>query len=685
MYRVEGLGKKYTGKNGIKWALKDVSFVLPATGLYGIEGKSGSGKSTLLNLLSGMESPSEGKIFFRGQDITKWKEKEKEDYRNFVCAFVFQHFHLEEEETALRNVMLPLEIRGDETAEKQAKALFDQYHLSYLESKLVKVLSGGEKQRVALLRALAGNPHVLFADEPTGALDHQNEALVMNALKELSKTKLVLLVSHNQRLLETYADGVLTLEAGKVATSTLPKEERRERTLVAKPERKKKSAWKWRIVKRNAKRNWTKNTLAFLSGLFGYAALLCSFGFYHGSQTTLETEKTNSFGYLCASFSKQEEFTLEHSPMKLVRSTCPSIEESEAALAKVPGIRIANDYSYFLPNYTAYSLNGYPKEPTNFVPVWDLSGNDRGRSFLKEGVMPKGMTFEACLVNEEYVKQCDASPLGKRIHFEREVTLSEGEATQELLFSYDWTIVGIVKEFSFLASPKIYYSYQALETVMKETELPSFGKGVTVSSYVKHGAADSPYTSYARWLFGEDEKAMEALFRWGDVAETSNSSYVVQSSAHMVNTSFASLTHAFALSLLPFLGITVLGVAFTEGAIAYHSFLQRRKEAAILSALGARKADLEWIYEAEPLGVNLLSALGALLLSYPLSWFLSRLFAKKLGLSSLVSIPYLSAFGIPFLPIVTLFLFALCLTFFGVAVPLHIANRKNLCEELREE
>jgi ABC-type antimicrobial peptide transport system permease subunit len=137
--------------------------------------------------------------------------------------------------------------------------------------------------------------------------------------------------------------------------------------------------------------------------------------------------------------------------------------------------------------------------------------------------------------------------------------------------------------------------------------------------------------------------------------------------------------------LLPFLGITVLGVAFTEGAIAYHSFLQRRKEAAILSALGARKADLEWIYEAEPLGVNLLSALGALLISYPLSWFLSHLFAKKLGLSSLVSIPYLSAFGIPFLPIVTLFLFALCLTFFGVALPLHIANRKNLCEELREE
>lgn len=685
MYRVEHLSKKYHGKEGTKWALKDVSFVLPSTGLFGIQGKSGSGKSTLLNLLSGMEKPSEGKIFYCEEEITKWKEKKKEDYRNFVCAFVFQHFHLEEEESALRNVSLPLEIRGEEGAEDKAKALLAQYHLTSLEAKPVKILSGGEKQRIALLRALVGDPAVLFADEPTGALDHENEILVMEQLKSFSKRKLVILVSHNTRLLETYADGIITLEAGKIIKSdSLPLLSSAPKTLIL-PRRKKKNAWKRRILWRNAKRNRSKNILAFASGLFGYLALLCSLGFYHGSKATLEREKTHSFGYLSATFSKQEEFTLDHSPMKLIRSACPSFEESHDVLKDLSGIRIANDYSYFLPSYSAYSLNGYPMEPCTFVPVWDLSGANRNRSFLKEGEMPKGMTLEECVVNEEYVKQCDASPIGKRLHLERELTLNEGEKTQDLSFAYDFTIVGIVEEFSFLSSPKIFYSYPALEKKMKETELPSFGEGTQVASFVRDADAYAPYASYGRLLFADNEEKMEALFHWSEAKENKHSSYVVQSPAQTINTSFATLTHAFALSLLPFLGIVLLGVGFTESAIAYHSFQERRKQAAILSALGARKEDLEWIYEREPLGVNLLAAVFALLLSYPLSLLLSFWLERMLGLSSLIVIPYASAYGIPFFPIIGILCFALCLTFFGVAVPLHIASGKNLCEELREE
>ena len=202
-----------------KNALDNVSLSFPSRGLIGVIGKSGSGKSTLLNVMALLDKPTSGEILFDGDDIKKWKEKRKRKYRHTDIGMIFQHYNLVENETVMYNIMLPCFIKGMKykEAENKAKTLLDSISFrKELYEQRVFNLSGGEKQRVAILRALINDPKVIFADEPTGALDSRNSFLIMKNLKKISQDKLVIVVSHNLTLIEKFADQIISLKDGKV-------------------------------------------------------------------------------------------------------------------------------------------------------------------------------------------------------------------------------------------------------------------------------------------------------------------------------------------------------------------------------------------------------------------------------------------------------------------------------------
>ena len=202
-----------------KNALDNVSLSFPSRGLIGVIGKSGSGKSTLLNVMALLDKPTSGEILFDGDDIKKWKEKRKRKYRHTDIGMIFQHYNLVENETVMYNIMLPCFIKGMKykEAENKAKTLLDSISFKKeLYEQRVFNLSGGEKQRVAILRALINDPKVIFADEPTGALDSRNSFLIMKNLKKISQGKLVIVVSHNLVLIEKFADKIISLKDGKV-------------------------------------------------------------------------------------------------------------------------------------------------------------------------------------------------------------------------------------------------------------------------------------------------------------------------------------------------------------------------------------------------------------------------------------------------------------------------------------
>lgn len=216
---VQNLTKIY-GKGKIQvQAVNDVSFVIHQGEIVLIIGPSGSGKTTLLTMIGGILKPTSGKIFIKGQEITKLSEKELPKFRRENIGFIFQNFSLLESLTAKENVEVALRILGKEKkeAENKARKLLENLglkeRLNYLPSKL----SGGEKQRVAIARALAFQPILLLADEPTANLDSKTGHQIVEILRDIAKIqkKTVIIVSHDMRILDI-ADRIFWLEDGKV-------------------------------------------------------------------------------------------------------------------------------------------------------------------------------------------------------------------------------------------------------------------------------------------------------------------------------------------------------------------------------------------------------------------------------------------------------------------------------------
>ena len=221
MLETRSLTKSYAGVGGMLTVLHDLSFSLRAGDTCAIVGPSGSGKTTLLGLCAGLDRPSSGSVLLDGQPLEDLDEDERAALRNQRVGFVFQSFRLSPTLTALENVMVPLELRGDGQVRKQAAELLGQVGLGERTSHYPGQLSGGEQQRVALARAFIIQPKILFADEPTGNLDSETSHRVVELLFELNRaaSTTLVLVTHNLELAER-AERVLQLRCGRVALDT---------------------------------------------------------------------------------------------------------------------------------------------------------------------------------------------------------------------------------------------------------------------------------------------------------------------------------------------------------------------------------------------------------------------------------------------------------------------------------
>ncbi|MBQ0718936.1 MAG: ATP-binding cassette domain-containing protein [Gammaproteobacteria bacterium] len=199
---VSHIAKRVQGPEGELTLLEDIDFTLSAAESLAITGPSGSGKTTLLGLLAGLDTPSQGEIRLNGQSFSTLNEDQRASSRGAICAFVFQEFHLVADMTALENVMLPLELAGRDKPAAIAKDWLERVGLSHRTRHFPATLSGGEQQRVALARAFAVQPRLLFADEPTGSLDHANGKRVIELLFELNQHSgaALVLVTHDPQL-----------------------------------------------------------------------------------------------------------------------------------------------------------------------------------------------------------------------------------------------------------------------------------------------------------------------------------------------------------------------------------------------------------------------------------------------------------------------------------------------------
>jgi putative ABC transport system ATP-binding protein len=218
--RCERLTQTYESGGRELVVLKDISFELPAGGFLAIVGPSGSGKSTLLGLLAGLDQPRAGRVWLDGDELTVLDEDARARLRGQKVGFVFQSFQLIQTLTALENVMVPLELRGEAAADR-AEALLARVGLADRLHHYPAQLSGGEQQRVAIARAFGIRPRALFADEPTGNLDVATGATVIDLLVELNREAgaTLVLVTHDPEL-AARARRVIRLAGGEVVSDS---------------------------------------------------------------------------------------------------------------------------------------------------------------------------------------------------------------------------------------------------------------------------------------------------------------------------------------------------------------------------------------------------------------------------------------------------------------------------------
>lgn len=202
MIKTHGMTKTVSTSEGPLAILKGIDLNIKPGESVAIVGSSGSGKSTLLGILAGLDLPSSGLVQLNGHELTTLSEDQRAELRGQLVGFVFQSFQLLPSLTALENVMLPAELKGDRDAQAQATEFLQRVGLSHRLSHYPRQLSGGEQQRVAIARAFAARPAVLFADEPTGNLDAQTGEHIIDLIFDLNREQgtTLVLVTHEQRL-----------------------------------------------------------------------------------------------------------------------------------------------------------------------------------------------------------------------------------------------------------------------------------------------------------------------------------------------------------------------------------------------------------------------------------------------------------------------------------------------------
>ena len=293
MLELKKINKVYTTDSLKQTALKDVSLRFREQEFVSILGPSGSGKTTLLNIIGGLDQYTSGDLIINGISTKEYKDNDWDRYRNHSVGFVFQNYNLIPHQNVLANVELALTISGVSPKERSKKAIkvLKKVGLGDHIYKKPNQLSGGQMQRVAIARALINDPDILLADEPTGALDTKTSLQIMALLKEVSKEKLVVMVTHNPDLATEYSTRIIKIQDGKIQDDTNPFHEKEK----IEPGKKHKSKKNYMNLKtalglsfNNLKTKKARTILTAFAGSIGIIGIALILSLSHGIQSYID-------------------------------------------------------------------------------------------------------------------------------------------------------------------------------------------------------------------------------------------------------------------------------------------------------------------------------------------------------------------------------------------------------------
>lgn len=686
-------------------ALSNVNLSFEKGEFVSIVGPSGSGKSTLLNLIAGLDFPTSGELVIGDKTSKKFKKKDWDLYRKNNVGFIFQNFNLIEHLTALENVEIVMNLIGLSYSKRRKRAIQLlkevglENHLNHRPSEL----SGGQKQRVACARALANDPDIILADEPTGALDKKTGKQIMELIKSIAKDKLIIMVTHNDALAEEYSSRIVRVKDGEIESDIILKKENINN--IASTLTKKDKAMSFFEAFKLSLRNMGKKkgrvfitTIAGCIGIIGFTLIT---GLGNGANIYID-KQLNKFGTAnVLVLNKDIKQTNAQGKEEIVSTK--NIEDYDKILndeyikSKVSTVR-----RYMVLNTATVTVKQDDSSNTEIKAhsgynIYSLA-DDNNLSFLKENVdgsIPEETKYEV-LVN-----QATARNLLKDLELDQEnikqaigknIVLTINMPGTDLKFEKEFSISGIVNELD-LGVPTLYYNYNDVSSWSKGVDI----QGKSLYSYITENAciyeliiSDVNETKAVSDYISSEENGGS-----GKISVMSSGSQKEGLSANnmaiVIKNIFSQLIMMAQIVISIFIIIALIVSSIMTSIVLYSSVIERKTEIGIIKAVGGRNKDVIRIFESEAILMGVFSGILGIVVSFILAPILEKLISKVLNLSlpGIVTIPIskipFTDITFPFATIITIILFSGLISAIAGYLPSKKATKMHVIDALRDE
>lgn len=658
LLRIEHLYKSYWVDGKEVSVLRDINLTFPPCGLVFLLGPSGSGKSTLLQMIAGITAPSEGMLFDDG--VLRITSKAQRHYIDRT-SLLFQSFLLLEEYHPLMNVMMPMLAKGNpyRVAKKQALVLFKRYNLQHLIKRDTRSLSGGEKQRIALLRLLAHDQPIFLADEPTGALDDENGLFLIEQLQVISSQKLVIVVTHNQALAEKYADRILYLFDGRIDKDEEISKRLKEQKPLSKSQPKESNFLGYAIAMHDIKHHFNRHALGFIASAICVLCLLVGIHFYQTTNAFMNTFTPLVSDYPFVQVNKKKAFQVEGSPLVLTKVERPSLSEIEAVMTYFP--------------HCTYEVDLHPLLNQNVkIIIGDQTYHDFYLSFYDDTNNDGSFLYANSLLwsNIEHGKE-EVGILSWIFTIEQSSDLG----IEQIPFALPFKLKLAEEETEFMNEPSLYVPYRF---ICNHLETMTLERGdQTIIGYLRNLPSNHYLTGYGYTIYLSNIALYHKIQALNE-AEYQGSTFSFSNSQLMIYTAFQSMFSGLHMIILIFLLISIFGTAALVGILTYTNIQLHRKEMAILTILGMKKKKIWSIFVFENGGLQLFSCISATLLSRLLEPLIQPILEQGFGLPAIFSLN--QSHQIDIIIVATTMVFSLLLT----GIILFSVGQIELEKELKE-
>lgn len=623
--------KKLTKKYENKTIFNKISLTFPNQGLYSIIGESGCGKSTLLNLIGCLDEEYEGEMFFDGHNY----RIEANNIRKKI-GIIYQNYNLLEDLSVKDNITISLKIKGlvdDKTIEKTCEKL----NLSTdLLNKKAKVLSGGEKQRVALARILVTKPKIILADEPTGSLDSSNGNKVLEYLKEVSKDTLVILVTHNKDLAYKYSDDVILFES-------LNGYDKRDKKMKYDYKENKDNS-NFLILKSHFKSNAFRHMLSCIALVVSFVFSSFSLSFFLNATPLLENVSSNYVDKDVFSISKTFSHKIDNSFFSLTTVERPTFDELKSLSKILPPIDFYYSLNPFVPEII--DINDYTILNVSFVPCFvPIESNE---------VIINSLLFKE--MKEE------------KIFFDIEKSYFIEDQGYSFSHRFSYEIKSVVEEVGLLNTKKIYYNYFNMYNLLDS----HITRDKSPIELIKEAKSDEELSSYKMLMHLKSKQNVSLLY---EIINRGITNYEITSNAYSIDSTLYQIADALKLVLTMFeiiIAISCFAIVFFLVVSLLNDYT---KEKAILLSLGKNRKSFFTLYLQEILIVLLFSfVIGVITLIFLKQLIQKFIITYNFGISFNV-LPATLIVMITYILIMTLILLITNKKF----------ERKNLINYLRNE